>query len=72
MDPTDADADHAAAHSCPLKIYAPTRPLDFGNQTYSPSAGYQVENMGPASVERGRLMEEPRYADKFARGVPAT
>ena len=51
---------------CPFSVaYRPTRPLDFNNTTYTPSAAhgaaYVIENMGPASVRNGSLIEKPQY-----------
>ena len=51
---------------CPFSVqYRPRRPLDFNNTTYSPEgtpgSAYTIENMGPASVEIGKLEEKPQY-----------
>ena len=48
--------------ACPFKMYTPTRPLDFGNTTYTDKVGYTVETMGPVSVRKGLLVEKAFYA----------
>jgi hypothetical protein len=47
---------------CPmLKMYHPTRALDFNNRTYDGKHPYIVQNMGPRHIEPGKLCERPKY-----------
>ena len=60
------------SHTCPFKMYTPTRNLDFGNKTYSPTGpGYVIEQMGPSSIERGLLVEKPSYYTYSEKAVTA-
>jgi hypothetical protein len=45
---------------CPFHKYALTKPLDFGNTMYKDD-GYIVQHMGPRALQKGLLLEKPRY-----------
>jgi len=51
----------SAINTCPFARYTITRPLDFGNQTYSQTKSYSLQEMGPASVSKGTLETKPVY-----------
>lgn len=59
-----SSSSFSSSSSCPFAIYAPTRPLDFGNDTYTGGRGgrgYCVHALG-AGAEAGKLETDPRYA----------